>query len=76
MDTEQPQLEAVRVLPSSGSIWTVVGMDCDTGTLYGIAADARMAGWIAEELDCGQMPPLVAPEPWQILWVQEADWEL
>lgn len=70
-------LEAVRVIQpgeAEQTVLTVVAMDMDTGTLYGIAAGHREAAEIARLLsDAWELPPVLFPEPWQILWVQEAE---
>lgn len=70
-------LEAVRVIQpgeAGQSVLTVVAMDLDTGTLYGIAAEHRAAVEIAELLADGwEMPPILFPDSWQILWLQEAE---
>ena len=65
-------LETVAVRPGQ-SVWTVEAQCVQTGTLYGIAADSRLAAELAEMLaEPGEMPPVLsAPESWQIVWTLE-----
>ena len=75
MSVETEELEAVSVV-GSGSVWTVVAQSLDSPTRYGVAADARMAVAIAEALEYGEEPVLLAGvESWQILWREETDCE-
>ena len=62
-------LETVAVRPGQ-SVWTVEAQCVETGTLYGIAAEPRLAAGLAGLLaEPGEMPPVIgAPESWQILW--------
>ena len=62
-------LETVAVRAGQ-TVWTVEAQCVETGTLYGIATEPRLARDIGEALEePGEMPPVLsAPEPWQILW--------
>ena len=65
-------LETVAVRRGQ-TVWTVEALCVDTGRLYGIATDPRMARDIGEELeDLGSPPPVLSGvEGWQILWTLE-----
>lgn len=70
-------LEALWIQQPTGSqpssVLTVAALDPDTGITYGIACDHRAAADIAEALaDPWEQPPILYPEPWQILWTEEA----
>lgn len=66
---EERTLETVAVRPSQ-SVWTVEAQCVETGTLYGIATDARAGARLLEALsELGEPPPVLSGvESWQILW--------
>ena len=66
---EEQTLETVAVRPAQ-SVWTVEAQCVETGTLYGIATEARAGARLLEALsELGEPPPVLSGvESRQILW--------